>query len=336
MASKASTNERPLHLKIVLVGCALSFAFILLLLIIVNSSPTPDTANTAVLDLSGIISLLKTRRSYFVYETLLAGMLGAYISEIFHIGSMKTDAELSGHSLQFGVSLFVGGAAAIIVGVLFPLVVLGRFEGAEINSWTLVAASGLAGNRSRAALSQVETVLGRLLASFEPHLDAAISDTVRVGVQEALAVRPPVRYDGFVAADIMRSNESVWRSDSAVAQLEPGAQFELIVQFAPDKQRLGSAARGVVKTITISEGESQSSVPFRLLVDFGFVELAPEERTIVVPRSAPSEVQTFTFMAPSDSRYSEGRQPREISVSVYQYTRYFESCLLPIATLRAP
>jgi hypothetical protein len=323
--------------SIVLIGLALSLCFIFLLLVIVNSAAD---AKTAAADESRPFWMFFTRRSFFVYETVLAGMLGAYLGEIFQIGGLKTEAELRAYGQRFFVALFLGGAAAIVVGVLFPLVVLGEFEGNKINSWTLVAAAGIAGNRARDAFSQVDAVLARLLANFEPNIDGtAISKSVKVGVQEAFAIPPPVQYVGLAAANVFRNNESVLtvEGEARSARLEHGADFELRVNFVPSPSALGTSFRGISKPVAIREGESQPVVSFRLLVDFGFIALPLEERAVAVPANAASTVETFKFSVPfleetsaSVADSSVPSRQREISVSIYQHTRYFDTIIIPV------
>jgi hypothetical protein len=179
-----------------------------------------------------------------------------------------------------------------------------------------------------------------------------MKESVVDGVRDVLAIREPVNYEGVIALDIARFNESAigWeKPDGRVARLQRGEAYELHVQFAPDKLLIGSPARGVVKSIDIRDGDDQPKmIPFRLLVDFGFIELSPEERTVTVPRDRASTVELFPFSVPSakqqSSSYSAdvtaavgGRLPPderlqpEISVSVYQHGRYLETCVLPIA-----
>jgi hypothetical protein len=351
MTEEARTGSKSTHLYILLVGLLLSACFIFFLLIIVNSALnfSENHISAAPAGFAPNVSpheTFTTRRSYFVYETLLAGMLGAYLGEIFQIGTLKTDAELRAYGQRFMAALFLGGAAAIVVGVLFPLVVLGMFEGEKINSWTLVAAAGIAGNRARDAFSQVENVIARLLANFEPHLDnAAISESVKVGLQEAFAGPLPVKYHGLIATDVTGYNESVILSDgdTRIARLEYDREYELRVQFAVDESLLYTVRRGVLKTISIRDGDDQAMVPFRLLVDFGFISLPPEERMIMAPSKGASGVETFFFKVPSQSPRvdeeagahsggptpSEARLRPEISITIYQQLRYFDTVVLP-------
>ena len=323
--------------SIVLTGFALSLYFIALLLVIVNSSGKSKAATN---DESHPFWMLFTRRSFFVYETVLAGMLGAYLGEIFQIGKFKTEAELEAYRQRFFVALFFGGAAAIVVGILFPLVVLGQFEGSAINSWTLVAAAGIAGNRARDAFSQVDAVLARLLENFEPNFDStAISKSVTVGVKEAFATPPPVQYEGLAVINILRNNESVINANgkSISAELTYSEPFELKVNFVPSLSALAPSFRGVSRSLAIREGESQPFVPFRLSVDFGFAELPLAERTIAVPVDGVSGVETFKFdvpirpppATPSPDSSVPVRQ-REITVSIYQHTRYFDTIAIPV------
>jgi hypothetical protein len=329
---------------IVLTGLVLSLAFILLLLIIVNLPITEAAESTTEAGFWDQIRwIFTTRRSNFLYEILLAGMLGAYLGEIVRIAGITPPAEPPISALQFEAALFLGGAAAITSAVLIPLVVLGRFEGPDINSWTLVAVAGIIGNRARDAFSRIENTIAHLLASFEPHLDTAkISESVKTSIHEAFAVPPPVNYEGFLAMDVTHSNESVVGSEETnarVARLRRGEMFELRVQFAPDSPLMG---RGVIKAIRVRGGDDQQIVPFRLLVDFGFVEVFPEERRVSVPRRSASAMETFNFVVPllegkspppgrghSESTPPEVRRP-EISVSVYQHARYFDSLVLPV------
>jgi hypothetical protein len=336
-------DESSVDFQILVMGLLLSLLFILLLLIIVNSPHIPSELQGAASDSatrSG--GAFFTRRSYFVYETLLAGMLGAYLGEIFQIGGRKTKDELRTYRQRFWAALFLGGAAAIVVGVLFPLVVLGEFEGREINSWTLVAAAGLAGNRARNVLSQVEDAISRLLTNFNPRFnEAAISNSVKTGLQEALAAPPPIKYQGFVAIDVFNSNGSVTSFDDGIktAQLKPGSQFELRVQFAPTESEL-SALNGESRPIAIREGDELPLVPFRLFVDFGLIALRPEERTIDVPHRGVSGVEIFTFTVPvsaqlplavaTDSPSLKDEVRGEINVSIYQHARYFDTVALRI------
>ncbi len=323
------------HLSIIVVGLVLSLCFIVLLLVIVNSSVG---APAVLSDPGNPFWLFATRRSFFVYETVLAGMLGAYLGEIFQIGGFKTEAELRAYGQQFFVALFLGGASAVVVGVLFPLVVLGKFEdGDKINSWTLVAAAGIAGNRARGAFAQVDAVIARLLADFEPNIDsAAISKSVKAGVQEAFAVPPPVKYEGLAAVNVLRNNESVLdgEGNAKYARLEHGYEFELRVNFAPNKSALGPNFYGVFKSIAIREGDDEPVVPFRLTIDFGFIELPLAERNIAVPTNAASAVESFKFTVPylepgaATDDSSPSRHP-EISVSIYQNTRYFDTIVIP-------
>ena len=297
--AEARTERRQaVHSWIIVIGVLLSLAFIVLLLVIVNS-PT-DIQNMAS-EANRPLWFWFSRRSYFVYETVLSGMLGAYLGEIFQIGGLKTEIELRAYGQRFIAALFLGGAAAVVVGVLFPLVVLGEFEGRGINSWTLVAAAGIAGNRARDAFSQVESVIARLLADFEPNIDsAAISRSVKAGVQEAFAVPPPVKYQGLAAADVFRSNESVItsKSDQKFAELMRGSEFELKVYFAADSGTLGTTFEGWSKSIAIREGDSHAMVPFRLQIDFGFIALPLAERDILVAAQGTLSVETFKFTVP--------------------------------------
>ncbi len=324
---------------ILVTGVVLSLSFIFLLLIIVNS---PAATQSALSEGGQWVRTFLTRRSLFVYETALAGMLGAYIGELSQIGALKTETELRAYGQRFFVALFLGGAAAIVVGVLFPLVVLGDFEGDKINSWTLVAASGIAGNRARDAFSQVEGVIRRLLADFEPTIDSvAISNSVKAGVQEAFAVPPPIRYEGLAAADVLRNNESVIDVETgrATLALGYGTEFELTVRFVPSQSQLGAYFRGLFKTISIRDGSSQSAVPFRLLVDLDFGSPPLAERSLLVPVNAVSSLETFTFnvpisesqaQIPAEDQGQEQSPRREIVVSIYQHTRYFDAIVIPV------
>jgi hypothetical protein len=329
-------RRRWLEIHILLFGLQLSIAFILLLLIIVNADEPVDSS-------SYLRSIFLTRRSYFLYETLIAGLLGAYLGEIFRLSTTGTRGEQLERGGRFAATLFLGGAAAIVVGVLFPLVVLGQFEGPKINSWTLVLAGGIAGNQARSALSKVEDVIARMLASFHPSLDTTvIADSVTAGVQKAFAGPEPVKYQGFVAMNVVRNHESVLKSDangSRIASLQRNEPIEVEVQFATKEMEFGPIRSGIIRPLNVSRGDETSAlVPFRLLVDFGFAELAPVEREITVPRNGKSLVETFAFTVPepkvtSDPTKPEDQFPSQISVSVYQHSRYFDSCVVSTSVI---
>jgi hypothetical protein len=319
-------------------GLTLIVSFIVLLIIIVN---TPEAADTAA---QSTFEQFRTRPSLLVYETLLAGMLGAYISEIFGLGA--GEAPDSGQYLRALLgALFLGACAAIVVGVLFPLVILGRFEGKEINSWTLVAAAGIAGNRARSALAEIELRVQRLLEGLAPRIDqAALSQSVKAGLQEVLSQKLPVKYDGYVAVDITANNESVLQrgdQEERLVRLERGRNYSIQVQFAPDRNSWTAFDKAMVKAINIREGEEAATAPFRVLVDFGFVGIAPAERLIEAPRHGASTVEVFAFTVPrAESQISYETLPSDIpqppplqpgvSVSIYQNTRFFEACVMPI------
>lgn len=311
------------ELQIAVLGLQLSLFFLILLLIIVN------------MDGHDSPSIFLTRRSYFVYETLLAGVLGAYLSEISRRASTELPRDMPGRNGRFATVLLLGGAAGIIVGVLFPLVVLGQFEGPNINSWTLVVAGGIAGNQARSALSQVEEVIARMLDGFRPNMDtAAIVDSVKVGVKQAFAGPELVKYEGFISMDVVENRESLVRSDGQMkfAFLPHEALLEVRVQFAPKEADFDYPSSGVIKHIDIAKGSESALVPFRLLVDFGFAELAPVEREVAISRYSKSQVETFPFTIPVPARRSEATTeeqfPSQISVSVYQHSRYFDSCII--------
>lgn len=322
-------------------GLTLICGFIVLLIIIVNTPEAMDAAST--------FEQFWTRRSLLVYETLLAGMLGAYISEIFRLGAVK-DPDLGQNWRALLVALFLGACAAIMVGVLFPLVILGRFEGNAINSWTLVAAAGIAGNRARSALSEVELAVARLLEGLAPQIDqAALSQSVKAGLQEVLNQKPPVKYEGYVAVDVTTHNESVLTDQGQqerIARLDPGREYSIQVQFAPERGSLAALNTAVIKALNIREGEEAATASFRVLVDFGFVGIAPVERLIDAPRRRASVMETFAFTAPeappeisSELPSGDSRKPPPplqpgVSVSIYQNARFFEACVMPIV-LRA-
>jgi hypothetical protein len=176
-------------------------------------------------------------------------------------------------------------------------------------------------------------------------------ESVVQGIRDALAIREPVGYKGFLAVDIAHSNESVIGRDDqngGVAQLHHGGMFELHVQFAPDRSTIGVPGRGLVKAINVGgDDKGSGEVPFRLFIDYGLIDLQPGERILMVPRGAPSAIEKFTFFVPpldqtsslpeTDTNgekgelSSNGVQHRpEICVSVYQYTRYIDSAVLPI------
>jgi hypothetical protein len=337
MATSGDDGRRWPSMKFVFgIGFLLSLAFVILLLIIVNAPPGDDVEPN--IKTSPNPQLFWTRRSQFVYETLLAGLLGAYIAELFRIHTIQSIRELSEYGQQFMAALFLGGSAAMGVGVLFPLVVLGRFEGTGINSWTLVAAGGLAGYRARSALSHLSNVITHMLSRFDT---MEISRSIKEGMQEVLAQPLPVRYDGFLAVDVTRSNESViieGDPGDKIARLERGKEFAVQVQFAHDKIQLGAPGRGIVRPINVQDGDdSPASAPFRLLVDFGFAEVPPAERIVDAPRRTESKVESFAFTVPESSQEARASQeassPRYldlgISVSVYQRNRFFDACVLP-------
>jgi hypothetical protein len=338
------SDVRKSYTGVALTGLLLILTFLLLLLVIVNSAPTDQVQQTSLPSrLPWIVWIFTTRRSAFVYETLVAGMLGAYLGELSRIADVKARANSPEYTLHFRGALFLGGTAAIVTGVLLPLVVLDKFEGQGINSWTLVAAGGIAGNLARGSFSRAESTITRLLASFESRFDrTTISESVKTGIQEAFAVPQPINYEGFLAMDVTRSNESVIapaEKDGNVARLQRGEPFELRVQFASEKSLNGSLEHGIVKPISIRGGDDQpQAVPFRLLVDFGFVEVAPEERIVTVPRRGPSAIERFTFLVPvehvlgslDNSLSPHSRFQPEICVSIYQHARYFDSVVLPV------
>jgi hypothetical protein len=270
-------------------------------------------------------------------------MLGAYLGEISRSADVTATAKSPEYTVHFRAALFLGGTAAIVTGVVLPLVVFDSFEGPGINSWTLVAAGGVAGNLARGAFSRMESTIARLLTSFESRFDrTTISESVKTGIHEAFAVPQPINYEGFLAADVTRSNESVIakvEEDGRVAQVRHGEAFELRVQFAPEKSIKGFSEYAVVKPISIRGfDDTPPTVTFRLLVDFGFVDVPPEERVLTMPRHGPSALEKFVFSVPikqvpdrldGSVAPHEGFQP-EICVSVYQHSRYFDSVVLPV------
>jgi hypothetical protein len=160
--------------------------------------------------------------------------------------------------------------------------------------------------------------------------------------QEIFAVpQPVINYEGYLIINVTRFNlmQSVIacvENDGCVAELERGGQFELSVQFTPHKPLTETPQLGIAKFISIRGGDTQpQTVSFRLFVDFGFVEIPPEERIIPVPAYRASTIERFPFLVPFVER--ETSVPPEISlrpeicVSVYQQTRYFDSCVLPVA-----
>ena len=284
-----------------------------------------------------------SRRSFFIYATLLAGMLGAYISEISRLGEVREGVEPGDFFVRFVAALFLGGSTSVLIGVLLPLVVLDKFEGPGINSWTLVAAGGIAGHFASGVLSRADSAVARLLASFESRFDkTTISESVRTGITEALSVPAPTNYEGFFAADVTRFDESVVRRSeegTAMAWLKHGEAYNLRVQFSADRSLFEWANRGVAKALTIRQGNDEpKTVAFRLFVDFGLVDVPPVERVVTVPRKGAAAVETFSFSVPAHTITSTERSGPsvskyrpEMSVSVYQQGRYFDSLVLAIA-----
>jgi hypothetical protein len=346
-------SKRQSYAGTIWTGILLSLSFVLLLILIVNSPPTlivnsapTDQTPSAPLRpgwMPWIVWAFTTRRSAFVYETLIAGMLGAYIGEISRLNDIKAGATSSEYSLHFRTALFLGGTAGIVVGVLLPLVVFNNFEGPGINSWTLVAAGGISGNLARGAFSRIETTIAKLLSNFESRFDSTkISESVRTGIHDAFAVPQPINYEGFVAIDVTRSNESVISQPEQygdLARLQRGETFELRIQFGSERSIEGFSMQRVVKSISIRGCDDQpQTVQFRLFVDFGFVDVPPEERIMTVPRSGVSAIETFGFLVPVarqqnglDKSVSPRERPQtEISVSIYQQAHFFESVVLPV------
>jgi hypothetical protein len=236
--------------------------------------------------------------------------------------------------------LILGGFAALFVGVLIPLVLLGRYEGDNINTWLLVTLGGLAGYRARDALSGLDRRIASLLEGFAPEIDqSALAETVRAGVHEAFTPPTPIDYHGLVNIDVTDGVDSVISEESA--QLQSGKEYQLKIQFHPNEVFADTASfQGITCPIHINGTSEPSSIPFRVLVDFGFARLPAEEREIVAERYVSSKIESFTFNVPelravqlgdeAASSIQEATRPRNINVSIYQQNRFCTTCTLNI------
>ncbi|MDI5929028.1 hypothetical protein [Rhizobium leguminosarum] len=332
--------------SILLIGLSLSLVFFVILIILLNhggsaSPPADGDASAYPQDILGeynipdVIRYFFSIHSLYCYEVIIAGMIGSFLQEVSgtNIGQNGSD------SRRLLLSLFFGAALAVVGGILLPQAIGRPNAGPYFHSWTLVLIGGFAGAQSRRFFGGTEATLAKLLEKYSAPIDAQeISKAVTTEIKDAFALPQAVNYEGYVNVDIVKIGHSIISDGKATLTL--GTEYKVNISFNENSEH-GSAAG---KLLRISGGVDDSLVPLRLVVDFGFVRLPPQEREIEIPRYGPANVvvpfvtpvvnktETINGLTEDETKIEileSAQQQKEVSVIIYQHSRFVEIQAIP-------
>src|SRR5258707_12249408 len=245
-----------------------------------------------------------SKAAFVVYGVLLAGVLGSYLQYLMvRFKADRTNLESTDSLADLGSQLLVGASAAFVAAILLPSALFAesaeRLLGGSVNIWALLILGGAVGYRSRNVLGELAEVTSRLLAQigqpFGAEVREQISQSVRSGVQDAMAPPKLINYDGFVVVNIVAtdsrsqpnpaaSTDTPFPSDGAalpvpgggvinsdgVAKLSSGQRYLLEVLFTSSEPALTqiSSSQPLFNHFPVEGGIAQSPIPFRLHLHF--------------------------------------------------------------------
>jgi hypothetical protein len=170
------------------------------------------------------------------------------------------------------------------------------------------------------------------LATKIEKLGLVDAEIVEAGIKRALAPRTPVNYNGFVMVRLLtQSAQSALHDGNAT--IHAGEAYRLIVTLT-NSDAMPAQQDVLSQPIVIDGGSAAGEVPMTLRVDFGFIELAPEQRSIQVPAAGTSKDEVFNFSVPHLKDDDEiSRSPVVMVVAVYQYDLLYNS--LPVSLIKS-